>query len=618
MMRLDYDVIVIGAGHAGAEAAAAAANLNCDVLLISMDLNKIANMSCNPAMGGIAKGQLIREIDALGGLSAYVTDETMIQFRMLNKSKGAAMWSPRAQSDRLKFSESWRKYLEKIPNLFFWQDKVKSLIIENNKVLGVITDWNVKFFANSIILTAGTFLNGVMYVGDKTVSGGRVGDEAVNGLSDQLKFHKIPTLKMKTGTPVRIDGRSVDFSLLQVQHGDTPAGKFSFDPNSKMILPSIPCHIVYTNSKVHKELKKGFSFSPLFTGKIKGVGPRYCPSIEDKLITFSEKNQHLLFLEPEGVNSNEYYLNGFSSSLPLDVQYSALKQIDGFSNVKIFRPGYAIEYDYFDPTMLYHTLESKIISNLYLAGQVNGTTGYEEAAAQGIIAGINAANKIHNKNDFVLGRDTSYIGVLIDDLVTKGVDEPYRMFTSRAEYRLNLRQDNADLRLTPFSDELGLLTVHRKKIFSNRVEQINRLTQILKKTSITPNMINGFLKSINSSPLKQAVKADKLLLRPEITLKDLFLLFEFNDNFPEDVIHTTQYNIKYYEYTKKEKVSAKKTDNLDSKIIPENLDFFKLKSISTEARQKLSAQKPKTIGEAKRIPGVSPSDINVLLVFMGR
>lgn len=617
-MKLNYDVIVIGAGHAGSEAAAAAANLNCEVLLITMDLNKIASMSCNPAMGGIAKGQIIREIDALGGLSAYVTDETMIQFRMLNKSKGAAMWSPRAQSDRLKFSQSWRKHLEKISNLYFWQDKVKSLIIEKNTVLGVVTDWNVKFYAKSVILTAGTFLNGVMYVGDKTVNGGRVGDEAVNGLSDQLKYYKIPTLKMKTGTPVRIDGRSIDFSQLEVQHGDSPAGNFSFDPHSKMLLPSIPCHTVYTNTKVHKELKKGFSFSPLFSGKIKGIGPRYCPSIEDKLITFSEKNQHLLFLEPEGVNSNEYYLNGFSSSLPLDVQYSALKQINGFSNVKIFRPGYAIEYDYFDPTSLNYTLESKIISNLYLAGQVNGTTGYEEAAAQGFIAGINAANKINKKSEFVLGRDTSYIGVLIDDLVSKGVDEPYRMFTSRAEYRLHLRQDNADLRLTPFSEELGLLTPHRKKIFTDRVEQIAALTKILKQTSITPSMINGFLKNIDSSLLKQSVKAKQLLLRPEITLTDLLLLLKLRDNFSEDVVHTTQYNIKYYEYTQKEKISAKKPDDFDSKIIPDNLDFTKLKSISTEARQKLTKQKPKTIGEAKRISGVSPSDINVLLVFMGR
>ncbi|MBN2664721.1 MAG: tRNA uridine-5-carboxymethylaminomethyl(34) synthesis enzyme MnmG [Bacteroidales bacterium] len=617
-MKLNYDVIVIGAGHAGAEAAAVAANLNCEVLLITMDLNKIASMSCNPAMGGIAKGQLIREIDALGGLSAYVTDETMIQFRMLNKSKGAAMWSPRAQSDRLKFSQTWRKYLEKIPNLYFWQDKVKSLIIENNFVTGVVTDWNVQFTSKTVILTAGTFLNGVMYVGDKTVEGGRVGDESVKGLSDQLKSFNIPTLKMKTGTPVRIDGRSVDFSKFEIQHGDIPPEKFSFDPLSKMRLPSIPCHIVYTNKNVHKELEKGFSFSPLFSGKIKGIGPRYCPSIEDKLITFSSKDQHLLFLEPEGVNSNEYYLNGFSSSLPLDVQYTALSKIDGFSNVKIFRPGYAIEYDYFDPMFLHHTLESKILNNLYFAGQVNGTTGYEEAAAQGMIAGINAAHKVKEKNNFVLGRDTSYIGVLIDDLVTKGVDEPYRMFTSRAEYRLQLRQDNADLRLSNLAIDIGLLTPHRNEVFENRIKQISKLTKLLSIISVTPKKINSYLNKINSSPLKQSVKADKLLLRPEINLTDLLPFLELDTQFKEDIIHTTQYNIKYHEYTQKEKICAKKPDDFDNKIIPDTIDFAKFKSISTEARQKLEKQKPKTIGEAKRIPGVSPSDINVLLVYMGR
>ncbi len=627
-MKNYFDIIVVGAGHAGAEAAAAAANLGSKVLLITMDMTKIAQMSCNPAMGGIAKGQIIRELDALGGLSAYATDETMIQFRMLNKSKGPAMWSPRAQSDRLLFSASWREKLENIKNLYFWQDAVKQLIIDKNIVKGVKTIWGAKFYSKIVIITAGTFLNGLMHVGNQKVEGGRVGEYSSKYLSDQIASFKIPTLRMKTGTPLRVDGRTVDFSKLDEQKGDNPPGKFSFDPKSKMKLKQKSCYLVYTNPKVHNELNKGFKFSPLFSGKIKGIGPRYCPSIEDKLVTFSEKNRHLLFLEPEGVNTVEYYLNGFSSSLPLDIQYKAMKLIPGFKNAIIFRPGYAIEYDYFDPTYLYHTMESKIIHNLFLAGQVNGTTGYEEAAAQGIIAGINAHNKINKKPEFQLPRNSSYIGVLIDDLVTKGVDEPYRMFTSRAEYRILLRQDNADLRLSKIGFNLGLLPQRRYNLFLEKKELIENITNKIKQTRVKPNEVNNFLKTINSSPLKQTIKADKLLLRPEIDIYNLFKLTNLTplNSLPikqsnlniDEILLTVQFNIKYKSYTEREKQLADKIKRLEKIKIPRSIEYDSFQSISTEAKQKLNKIQPINIGQASRIPGVSPADINVLLIFLGR
>ena len=619
-----FDIIVIGAGHAGAEAAAASAKLGSKTLLITMDMTKIAQMSCNPAMGGIAKGQIIREIDALGGLSAYVTDKTMIQFRMLNISKGPAMWSPRAQSDRVKFSIEWRNFLEKIENLYMWQDTATEFLFKKNTIIGVKTSLGAKFYSKAVILTAGTFLNGKIYVGTTTVSGGRVGEAASYGLSEQLLSLGVPTQRMKTGTPVRIDGRTINFSALIEQKGDNPPGKFSYDPASKMVLPQRSCYLVYTNSTVHNELKKGFKFSPLFSGIIEGVGPRYCPSIEDKLVTFSNKDSHLLFLEPEGVETNEYYLNGFSSSLPLDVQYNALRKIPGFERALIYRPGYAIEYDYFDPTFLHHTLESKIIKNLFLAGQVNGTTGYEEAAGQGLIAGINAHLKINNQKELILKRDTSYIGVLIDDLVTKGVDEPYRMFTSRAEYRILLRQDNADERLSPIGNSIGLLSQRRYNIFREKYDKINNLIAFIKNLSVKPETINGFLSSINSSKLQQSVKLNKLLLRPEIKISEIISLFpalqtKINTlQADKDLLSSVEIKIKYENYITREKQIADKISKLENITLPPTFDYSKLSSISTEAREKLDKIKPKTIAQASRIPGVSPSDINTILIFIGR
>ncbi len=624
MVNYDFDIIVVGAGHAGSEAAAISAKMGSKVLLITMDLTKIAQMSCNPAIGGIAKGQIAREIDALGGYMGLVTDRSMIQFRMLNKSKGPAVWSPRAQSDRMLYSVEWRKILESLPNLHLWQDTVLSLIIQNNTVIGVRTQWGNNFYSKAVILTAGTFLNGKLWIGNNSFSGGRAGDKASFYVSDQLKELGIPTLRMKTGTPVRIDGRTVDFSKLTIQNGDDPPGRFSYDQSSKMILPHRPCYVVYTNKQVHDELKKGFKFSPLFSGKIKGVGPRYCPSIEDKLVTFSDKESHLLFLEPEGIDTVEYYLNGFSSSLPLEVQYNALRRIPGFEKAEIFRPGYAIEYDYFDPTFLYSTLESKLVSNLFLAGQVNGTTGYEEAGGQGIMAGINATLKINNDHEFILSRDSAYIGVLIDDLVTKGVDEPYRMFTSRAEYRILLRQDNADQRLTPLAFNLNTISETRYNQLKNKIELINDLKETFYKTTVSPDQINGILTNKSSSIIKQKTKLYKILMRPQISINDLLKFTKYNylenseDINIRELLLTAEIDIKYSHYIQKEKEIADKIKKLSRLRLPNDFDYNQLKSLSTEARQKLNKIKPANIEQASRIPGISPSDINALLIFLGR
>ncbi len=624
-MKTKYDIIVIGGGHAGCEAAAVAANLGSEVLLITMDMTKFANMSCNPAMGGIAKGQIVREIDALGGYSAIVTDKTMIQFRMLNKSKGPAMWSPRAQSDRVKFSIEWRNVLEKIDNLSFWQDTVTELIFENNILKGVKTAWNVNFFAKKIIITAGTFLNGLMHVGQNQLSGGRVGDSASFGLTEQIASLGVKTSKMKTGTPARIDGRTLDFSKMTEQKGDEITGKFSFSPESKMELDSRSCYMVYTNKEVHDILRTGFDFSPLFNGIIEGIGPRYCPSIEDKLVTFSDRNRHLLFLEPEGTDTIEYYLNGFSSSLPLDVQMKAMRKIPGFENANIFKPAYAIEYDFFPPTQLYHTLESKIISNLYFAGQVNGTTGYEEAAAQGFMAGINAHLKLNNKKEFILQRDEAYIGVLIDDLVLKGVDEPYRMFTSRAEFRILLRQDNADTRLTPKAHELGLISEKMYDYFISKNKEIDNIIKFLEQTSITPDEINPILTEKGTNLINQKTRFSKLLMRPQVTLQDLLSASDKFADFIKDIkisrneiLDSVEIKIKYQNYIEREKLNAEKSERLKYVKIPEMVDYSIFKSLSNESRQKLENIRPKNIAEASRIPGVSPSDINVLLVFLGR
>lgn len=623
-MVFDYDVIVVGAGHAGCEAAAAAANLGSTVLLITMDMTKMGQMSCNPAMGGIAKGQIVREIDALGGYSGIVTDYSTIQFRMLNKSKGPAMWSPRAQCDRVLFSLKWREMLENTSNVSFWQDSVVSLLLKDGLVTGVRTALGVEFNAKSVILTTGTFMNGLMHVGRHQQVGGRSGDMVSYGITEQLRELGMEVGRMKTGTPARIDGRSVDFSVMGIQHGDENPQKFSFLKSSPAVIKQLPCFITYTNSEVHDILKDGFLESPLFNGTIKSVGPRYCPSIEDKVRTFADKNQHQLFLEPEGWNTNEYYLNGFSSSLPLDIQIKALVKIPGFENVKIFRPGYAIEYDFFQPTQLKHSLESKLVGNLFCAGQINGTTGYEEAAGQGLVAGINASLKINKQPEFVLSRDSSYIGVLIDDLVTKGVDEPYRMFTSRAEYRVLLRQDNADERLTPIGVEIGLVSKEREKVYKYKTEKVRRLIDLIEKTSIKQEEANDILISKQTAPINQTRKLGYLLLRPQVSLFD-FLKFENISNFynslevlKEEIFSQADIKIKYKGYIDREKLVVDKIERLENIRISDDFEYSKLQSLSTEARQKLNKIKPKTIGQASRIPGVSPSDINVLLVFLGR
>jgi tRNA uridine 5-carboxymethylaminomethyl modification enzyme len=619
-----YDVIVVGAGHAGCEAAAAAAAMGASTLLLTMDMHKIAQMSCNPAVGGIAKGQIVREIDALGGQMGLITDKTMIQFRMLNQSKGPAMWSPRAQSDRMRFAEEWRNVLESFPNLDIWQGKVVSLLFDGDSVCGVSTDLGIDFESKSVILTNGTFLNGLIHIGKQQSVGGRISEPNSVGLSEQLLSRGFRVGRMKTGTPVRIDGRSIDFSVLERQDGDTKPGKFSFLAESKSLLPQKPCFIARTNTEVHDTLKAGFHFSPLFDGTIKSIGPRYCPSIEDKLRTFAEKDSHQLFLEPEGVDIAEYYLNGFSSSLPWDIQYSALRKIPGFEKVKIFRPGYAIEYDYFDPTQLHHTLETKAIANLFFAGQINGTTGYEEAGAQGLIAGINATLKVQCKPEFVLARDEAYIGVLIDDLVSKGVTEPYRMFTSRAEFRILLRQDNADSRLTIKGYEIGLASQHRLDMFLLKQQIVNSSVEVLRNTSVSPTEIDSVLINLGSSPLSQRTKLDKVLLRPQVHIVDILQFLPqissllISDIPASEILEQIELTVKYEGYVQRERELADKIKRLEHLKIPENFDFDRLQSLSIEARQKLNKAKPATIADASRISGVNPSDVNVLLVAFKR
>lgn len=619
----NYDIIVVGAGHAGSEAAFSAAKMGKKVLLITLDMTKIAQMSCNPAIGGVAKGQIVREIDALGGMTGIITDSTMLQFRMLNRSKGPAMWSPRAQSDRSLFTLEWRKALEDNPNVDFWQDAVKSLIIEKGSVKGVRTKMNVSFYSKKVILTTGTFENGLIHIGNTKLTGGRISEPRSEGISLQLKENGFEVGRMKTGTPARIDGRTVDFSKMIEQKGDEEGGNFSFLNNK--IRTNYSCYITNTNEEVHEELRHGFAMSPLFNGTIDGIGPRYCPSIEDKIVTFSSKSSHQLFLEPEGKSTNEMYLNGFSSSLPLEIQYKALQKISGLENVKIFRPGYAIEYDYYPPTQLKHTLETKNLNGLYFAGQINGTTGYEEAAGQGLMAGINAALSISEKDPFILARDESYIGVLIDDLITKGVDEPYRMFTSRAEYRILLRQDNADERLTPKGYELGLAREIRLKKLDEKLNNSQELINNISGYSISPENINSFLIESGTSELKQKVKLIDIAKRPQINLYKLLnnvngFKNKYKDNLEnfKDLCELAEINIKYNGYIEREKAIADKLKRLENIKIPESIDYTLLRSLSTEARQKLSKVKPQTIGQASRISGVSPSDISVLLVFLGR
>ena len=617
-----YDLIVVGGGHAGCEAAHAAATLGSKTLLVTQSLETIARMSCNPAMGGIAKGQIIREIDALGGLSGIVTDESSIQFRMLNRSKGPAMWSPRAQCDRKVFEQKWRERLESNRNIDFWQDMVYELIVEDNKAVGIITKMGVHIHSKSVVLCNGTFMNGLIHLGEKNYAGGRSGEPNSRGITKQLIDLGFTHGRMKTGTPPRLDGRTIDYSKTEEQTGDINPEKFSYTQTSSLSSEH-SCYITYTSEEVHEILKEGFEKSPMFTGRIKGLGPRYCPSIEDKIERFSDKNRHQLFIEPEGAKTVEIYLNGFSTSLPEDVQLKALRKIKGLENVKMFRAGYAIEYDYFPPTQLKHTLETKLIENLYFSGQINGTTGYEEAACQGLIAGINSHQKNYNKEEFILNRSEAYIGVLIDDLITKGTEEPYRMFTSRAEYRLLLRQDNADIRLTEKGYELGLASKERLKNLDTKIEKSDLLTAFLEKQSISPEEINDILEQKGSSLLKQKVKMKSVLSRPHIWMKDLLIVeslksFVEENNIAEDSITQTEIEIKYSGYINKEKDAADKLSKLEKINMPEGFDYTKLHSVSTEGREKLSEIKPKTIGQASRISGVSPSDINVLLIYIGR
>lgn len=623
MFNEEYDIIVVGAGHAGSEAAAAAANMGSKTLLITMNLQNIAQMSCNPAMGGIAKGQIIKEIDALGGYSGIVTDYSAIQFKMLNKSKGPAVWSPRAQSDRMMFSQKWRELLEGTPNLDFYQDSVIGLIVDNKTIRGVVTQLGLKIKSKTVILTNGTFLNGLIHVGEKQFGGGRVGEKASFGITENLTSLGFVSGRMKTGTPPRVDGRTLNYNKMEEQPGDINPGKFSYLPSSPTLLQQRSCYVTYTNPKTHDILREGFDRSPMFNGRIKSVGPRYCPSVEDKISRFSEKDRHQIFVEPEGWNTVEVYVNGFSTSLPEEVQYKALKSVPGFEDIKFFRPGYAIEYDYFPPTQLKHSLETKLVDGLFFAGQINGTTGYEEAASQGLMAGINASLKISNKNPFVLKRNEAYIGVLIDDLITKGTEEPYRMFTSRAEFRMLLRQDNADLRLTELSNNIGLASNDRLSIVLSKKKKTEHMMSFIKNLSIKPEQINDILIKKGSSPISQSMKLFKLFSRPQIAFSDISSIesvsnYIIENSVKSEIIEQVEIQVKYSGYIEKESSNAEKLNALENISIPTNFDYSRLKCLSSEAKSKLDKIKPVSLSQASRISGVSPADISAMLVFMGR
>ena len=623
MFNEEYDLIVVGAGHAGSEAAAAAANMGSKTLLITMNLQNIAQMSCNPAMGGIAKGQIIKEIDALGGYSGIVTDFSAIQFKMLNKSKGPAVWSPRAQSDRMMFSQKWRELLEETPNLDFYQDSVVGLLVKKNKIKGVVTQLGLQIKSKTVILTNGTFLNGLIHVGEKQFGGGRVGEKASFGITENLTTLGFVSGRMKTGTPPRVDGRSLNYNKMEEQPGDANPGRFSYLPSSPVLTNQRSCYVTYTNAKTHDLLREGFDRSPMFNGRIKSVGPRYCPSVEDKISRFSEKERHQIFVEPEGWNTVEVYVNGFSTSLPEEIQYKALKSVPGFEDVKFFRPGYAIEYDYFPPTQLKHSLETKLVEGLFFAGQINGTTGYEEAASQGLMAGINASLKLSDKEPFILKRNEAYIGVLIDDLITKGTDEPYRMFTSRAEFRMLLRQDNADLRLTEISNNIGLASNDRLSIVMSKKKKTEHMLDFIKNLSVKPEEINETLIAKGSSPISQSMKLFKLFSRPQLAFKDISSIesvanYLIDNNVMTEIIEQVEIQVKYSGYIDKESSNAEKLNALENISIPKNFDYSKLKCLSSEAKSKLENIKPISLSQASRISGVSPADISAMLVFMGR